>query len=173
MNLLRTTTIFSRNPYRQSILNVRCAAQSYHAKRYFWATSVRKNDDEDVEIEDPGLYEVILPPDPPIWGVSHIKPRTVPDSTPKPPYVARRRVGEGRLGNSSSGNTADADATQAILDDEKVISNFNHDPYTGDGRIKIGSEDEKRIRRAGSLAKRVLRMAGKLVRVSGLLLSFP
>lgn len=173
MNLLRTTTIFSRHPRCQSILTARNAAQSSPAKRYFWASPVRKYGEEDVEIEDPGLYEVILPPDPPIWGVSHLKPRVVPDSIPKPSYVIRSRIGNSGVGDASSGSAADVDAPQAILiDDEKVLSNFNHDPYTGDGRIKLGSDDEKRIRRAGNLANRVLRMAGKLVGVSGLSLTF-
>lgn len=171
MSLLRTT-ISSRNLCR-SFLTARHTRRNTQTKRLFRTSHARKKveEEDDIEIEDPGLYEVILPPDPPIWGVKHITPRTVPDTILKPPYVTRSRIanrGKGSLLASTNGllENVDAGPDSTVNDDENTAANFNHDPYSGDGRIKLGSEDEKRLRRAGHLAKRVLEMAGTLVRVS-------
>ncbi|KAF8885803.1 peptidase M24, structural domain-containing protein [Infundibulicybe gibba] len=44
-------------------------------------------DAHDPEVEDFGNYSIILPPEPFIFGVDHIKPRRVPDHINKPAYV--------------------------------------------------------------------------------------
>lgn len=92
------------------------------------------------DIDDPGLYEVILPPDPPVWGVSNIIRRTVPEHIERPPYA--------RLGR-----TAD-------------ISDPDYgNPHQGDGRIELGKESERRLRSAAAFAKRVLSKAEAMVEV--------
>ena len=162
MSFSRTTTII-RSLSRTFFLT-RHASLSINARRLFRSSASRR-EEEDIEIEDPGLYEVILPPDPPVWGVSHISPRKVPDCITKPPYVERRRVREVTASCEFSQNK-DADFVGTYNGDEKESANFNHDPYTGDGRIQLGSEDEGRVRRSAQLAKRTLEMAANLVRVS-------
>ena len=93
------------------------------------------------DIDDPGIYEVILPPDPPVWGVSNIIRRTVPEHIKRPPYVL--------LGNTAG-----------------VLAPSHGDPYQGDGRIELGNDTERCLRRAAALANRVLSKAEELVRVS-------
>ncbi|KAF8187210.1 methionyl aminopeptidase [Pholiota molesta] len=51
-----------------------------HAKRF--STTVEEED-----FVDFGSYEVILPEEPFVFGVSHIRPREVPEHIPKPPYA--------------------------------------------------------------------------------------
>ncbi|KAH8118848.1 methionyl aminopeptidase [Phellopilus nigrolimitatus] len=96
--------------------------------------------DAEEEIDDSGNYEIILPPDPPTWGVSHLTPRDVPNDIPRPPYAIPGQV---------------------LSDSDRY---FN-DPYHGDGRIELGSENEICLRAACALAKCVLLKAGELVQV--------
>jgi hypothetical protein len=87
--------------------------------------------------EDFGYYDVILPPEPYVWGVSHIIPRTVPPSILKPHYA---------LGlDAKSGKTRGHSGAETLL--------------------PLGGDEERRIRCAASLAKKVLEYAGTLVRV--------
>lgn len=95
------------------------------------------------ESDDPGVYEVILPPDPPVWGVSHIVPRIVPKHIKRPPYML--------VGRASA-----------------LLGPTHGDPYQGDGRIDLGSDAERCLRSAGKLAGRVLKKAEELVKVRGL-----
>lgn len=97
---------------------------------------------EPEDIDDPGLYEVILPPDPPVWGVSNIIRRSVPEYIKRPPYA--------RLGKAAD-----------ILDPK------HGDPYEGDGRIELGNDSERRLRSAAARAKLVLKKAEELARVRG------
>ena len=102
-------------------------------------------ENEDVTVQDPGLYSMIIPEEPYQWGVAHIMPLEVPSEIPRPPYV--KQVLEClRLGKDPSyvGESYDAD---------------------GDGKIRLGTEDEVNLRKAASLAKRVLNFAGTLVKV--------
>lgn len=46
-----------------------------------------------------------------------------------------------------------------------VLDDFHGDPYTGDGRITLGSPEEVSLRRSASLAKDVLEFAGNQVEV--------
>ncbi|KAI5121187.1 hypothetical protein M0805_005988 [Coniferiporia weirii] len=98
--------------------------------------------DDPGEIDDYGNYEIILPAEPPVWGVSHIAVRDVPEHIERPPYALSGRA------------PSDPDSDR-----------YHGDPYHGDGRIELGSESERRLRRAGALAKRVLKKAGELAKV--------
>ena len=88
----------------------------------------------------PGDYSVVLPKEPYVWGVSHIIPRPVPVHISRPPYIKGDRP---------------------ILDDPK-----NGDPYEGDGRIMLGSSEEKSLRKAALLARDALKYASTLVKVT-------
>jgi len=94
------------------------------------------------DVPDFGDYSIILPPEPVVFGVSHIKPRLVPPHIPKPPY---------------------ADASRVAL---------NEDFGGGKGeRLVLGGESEFRIREAAKLAKKVRVYAGSLVQVRVILYS--
>jgi methionyl aminopeptidase len=85
--------------------------------------------------EDSGVYSIIFPPDPVVWGVSHIKPRTVPPHIVRPPYAL-------------PGNDApDPPSHQSA------------------GKIKLGGEAEHKIREAALLAKKVREFAGTQIKV--------
>ena len=92
--------------------------------------------------EDFGDYSVILPPEPFVFGVSHITPRIVPEGIPRPPYASHTRSSQ--------------------IEDEPS----NGEPYEGDGRIDLGGVAESRVRDVAKLAKRVRNYAGTLVQVS-------
>lgn len=86
-----------------------------------------------------GTYEIILPEEPFVFGVKHIPVKTVPSNILRPPYVCK---------------TFDADDP------------FNGDPYAGDGKISLGSEEERGLRNAAQLARSVLRTARRWLQVS-------
>jgi hypothetical protein len=90
---------------------------------------------------DFGNYQVILPEEPHVWGVSHIAPRNVPDEIVRPRYAIR---------TERSGDGSDI---------------YTLDPYHGDGRITLGQDEESRLRTAALLAKKVREYAGTLVKV--------
>jgi methionyl aminopeptidase len=91
---------------------------------------------EEEDFVDFGSYEVILPEEPFVFGVSHIRPRNVPEHILKPPYAL----------------TADGMPEQT--------------PRANSGKIKLGGEAESRIREAALLAKKVREFAGNQVKVS-------
>lgn len=94
------------------------------------------------EISEFGVYSVILPEEPYVFGTDHIVPRTVPSRITRPPYVGA-----------------------------PISALHNGDPWTGDGRIILKGEDERKLRTAARLAKTVLDYAGSLVKVGPPLLS--
>ncbi|KAG1717468.1 peptidase M24, structural domain-containing protein [Suillus paluster] len=101
-------------------------------------TSSSLNADELREVEDFGIYNVILPEEPFVWGVSHITRRPVPNHILRPKYAARH--------------------------DRSMSSDTDHEEqYDGDGRIRLGSVEEKRVRAAATLARNVRQYAGSLV----------
>jgi hypothetical protein len=104
------------------------------------STSARHNEIDDLELEDDipdfGSYSVILPPEPYVYGTAHIPLRSVPNTIVRPQYVG-----------------APKDAPR------------DGDPWAGDGRIILGSPEERKLRAAALLAKEVLNYAGSLVRV--------
>lgn len=104
--------------------------------------SVHESEEEGYDF---GSYSVILPPEPFVFGVDHIRARSVPSHISLPPYVASLPLSLRRAGV-----------------DERP---FNGDPYTGDGRIELGSEAESHLRTAAKLAKTTLEFAGSLVNV--------
>lgn len=110
-----------------------------YLKRYI-TTSPAFDSDESREVEDFGTYNVILPEEPFVWGVSHITRRPVPSHIVRPKY--------------------------AVQLDPSTSSEIDHtQQYEGDGRIILGSIDEKRLRAAATLAKNVRKYAGSLVQV--------
>lgn len=100
-------------------------------------TAVTTNNEADISESDDelfGTYSVILPPEPFVFGVSHISQRPVPPHILRPPYVTS---------SSSAQPTSNS----------------------GDGRIQLGSSEERRLRSAARLARDVLEYAGSLVKV--------
>lgn len=100
-------------------------------------TAVTTNNEADISESDDelfGTYSVILPPEPFVFGVSHISQRPVPPHILRPPYVTS---------SSSAQPTSNS----------------------GDGRIQLGSSEERRLRSAARLARGVLEYAGSLVKV--------
>ena len=59
---------------------VRQATQARHCKRSVVLPT---------SLPDFGDYDIILPPEPYVWGVSHIHPRPVPDGIARPTYALR------------------------------------------------------------------------------------
>ncbi|KAE9399711.1 methionine aminopeptidase [Gymnopus androsaceus JB14] len=88
--------------------------------------------------DDFGLYSVILPEEPFVFGVSHIKPRDVASHIIRPHYAL----------------------PGSLKQDIRKI-----DVEDADGRIPLGSEAERKLRSAASLAKDVREYAGTLVKV--------
>ena len=88
-----------------------------------------------------GEYAVILPPDPPLWGVSHIIPRTVPKHIPRPPYARSKALGSDH--------------------DDPYLG----DPYDGHGKVVLNSEAETSLRAAALLARHTLEMIGSHIQV--------
>jgi len=79
--------------------------------------------------DDPfGPYDIILPPEPLIDGVFHIPVRAVPSHILRPLYVEKKE------------------------DDPLEVEG----PYIGDGRIELGGDDERKLRKAADLAKKLL-----------------
>ncbi|KAF8505932.1 methionyl aminopeptidase [Russula emetica] len=95
-----------------------------------------ENDTSELGAEFFGTYSVILPPEPFIFGVSHIPQRPVPSHIARPSYVTPSAHGQSNPCVSS-----------------------------GDGRIELDSPGEWRLRRAAQLAREVLEYAGTLVKV--------
>jgi len=93
------------------------------------------------EAEDFGLYNVILPEQPFVFGVSHIQPRRlVPEHIIKPAYAL---------------NADGAVPAEDVAPKPRKIA----------GKIKLGGEEEKRVREAAKLAARVREFAGTLAKV--------
>jgi methionyl aminopeptidase len=90
--------------------------------------------------EDSSNYNVILPTEPFVFGVSHIQPRSVPDHIVKPPYAG------------------------GILVPTEEIPQQDSSSH-GSGKIELGGEAELKIREAALLAKKVREFAGTLVKV--------
>lgn len=99
-----------------------------------------------------GSYSVILPEEPFVWGVSHISPRTVPSSIGRPSYA--RTLAEDKDGLHSA------------------RSEHPREPHKDDSRIRLGSEEETKLRASSKLARRVREFSGTLVRVGIVLIFF-
>jgi len=99
-----------------------------HYSRYF--STPHRDDDFDF-----GDYNIILPPEPFIFGVSHIVPRSVPPNIVRPHYAL------------------------------PGCSNDTETNKDNGGKIVLGGEAEFRLREAAKLAKKVREYAEKLVKV--------
>ncbi|KAI0254876.1 methionyl aminopeptidase [Lactifluus subvellereus] len=111
------------------------STRRYHAHET--VASGEDDDSSDLSPEFFGTYSVILPPEPFVFGVSHIAQRPVPTHIPRPSYMTSpTRDGQSTLNGASD-----------------------------DGRIRLGSSREPRLRQAARLAREVLEYAGTLVKV--------
>ncbi|KAF8138988.1 methionyl aminopeptidase, partial [Boletus edulis] len=91
-----------------------------------------------------GCYSVILPEEPFVWGVSHIVPRTVPSGIRQPSYARTLAKDKPTL--------------------HAIRSGQSRGPYEDDSRIRLGSEEETKLRASSKLARKVREYAGTLVR---------
>jgi methionyl aminopeptidase len=88
-------------------------SKSYQSIRRF---NLKQKEDSD--------YNVILPTEPYVWGVSHIQPRLVPDHIVKPPYargiqVPTEEIPQGR-GKIELGGEAELKIREAAMLAKKV-----------------------------------------------------
>lgn len=112
----------------------RASTRRYHARE---TVACGEDDDiSDVRPEFFGTYSIILPPEPFVFGVSHIAQRPVPTHIPRPSYITSSIHGQSTFGGASD-----------------------------DGRTRLGSSGEQRLRQAAQLAQEVLEYAGTLVKV--------
>ena len=95
-----------------------------------------ESDTSELDAQYFGTYSVILPPEPFIFGVSHIPQRSIPSHIARPSYVTP---------------SADGQSSPCVS--------------SGDGRIQLDSPGEWRLRRAAQLAREVLEYASTLVKV--------
>lgn len=95
-----------------------------------------------------GDYTIIFPSEPVQMGTSHMKILPVPASVPRPQYVIERQ------------RRIDAGESDVEINEAGDL-----DPDHGDGRIKLGGEEEARLRRTARLAKKVREFARSLVKV--------
>lgn len=123
-----------RLPLTQILGHINSSRSSKYLSQNAHLTTSHLRDD------DFGDYSIILPEEPFVFGVSHIRPRTVPSGIVRPPYAIPGRV-------------------------KKENDPKHGDPYEGDGIIQLGGEDERRLRNAAKLAKKVRDYAGTLVKV--------
>lgn len=86
---------------------------------------------------DFGYYDVILPKEPFVWGVSHIHPRALPAHIQRPSYAV-------------SENSAGTQSSHTIVPARKLAD--------------LTGENNARLRRAASLGREVLEYAGSLVK---------
>jgi len=86
--------------------------------------------------EDFGDYCIVLPKEPFVFGTSQITPRLVPEYIVKPSYVATKD-----------------DSTRNLTDHKDI------------GKVKLGAQEELRLRKAASLARKVREFAKSLVQV--------
>jgi methionyl aminopeptidase len=135
------STLFTSQSCRLSGRSSLMRSHAFSAWRHGTAID---DEDEDNDISKPdtdsehfGNYSVILPPEPFVFGVSHIPQRPVPSHIPRPPYL-----------------TSSTDNQQHTLGGP-----------SDDGRIRLGGSEERRLREAARLAREVLEYAGTLVKV--------
>ncbi|CAL1700001.1 unnamed protein product [Somion occarium] len=110
---------------------------------------LNRNESEDdvtehVIIQDPGLYEMILPEEPYKWGVSHIHRKEVPAYIRYPPYV-KQTLECMRLGKDPS----------------NVGESYDDD---GDGRIEFQGREVFHLRNAARLARATLDYAAGFIK---------
>ncbi|GJJ06904.1 hypothetical protein Clacol_001100 [Clathrus columnatus] len=115
--------------------HIRSSKKHVVSNRPFWVRTQSYSNNGNPNLF--GNYDIILPEEPFVYGVKHIPVNPVPPTIPRPPYT---------FGN--------------IDEDDPAFG----DPYTGDGRISLGGEDETKLKKAASIAKSVLGTAKKCLR---------
>jgi len=105
-------------------------------------TPIPKTSSNSDPYPDFGTYSIILPPEPFQFGTSHFPILPVPSSIPRPQYAIEKPV-LGRFGKDK-GPT---------------------DPWEGDGKIELNTDEEMRLRNAARLAKSVREFTSELVKV--------
>ena len=130
----RSWPAWTRRPF-VSTLNLNGRKLSVIPPLRHYTTDAEENSEGQEPFEDFGDYEVILPQEPFVFGVSHIHARQVPESIVKPPYAL----------------TIDGVPDQT--------------PRRDSGKIKLGGEAESKVRQAALLAKKVREFAGMQVKV--------
>ncbi|KAF8607811.1 methionyl aminopeptidase [Ceratobasidium sp. AG-I] len=128
---------------RTFLRHLRCSRGSSHAQlatqrpniaRPNSTSAANDNSDDSGSIEKFGSYIPVLSDNPLASGTSHILRKSVPAHIKLPPYAR---------------------------------SNYRADrppPYRGNGLVKLGTDDERKVRRAGALAAMALNKAGSLIR---------
>ncbi|THU85496.1 methionyl aminopeptidase [Dendrothele bispora CBS 962.96] len=119
----------------QNVLFHRCNLRHFSSTR---RASSSSESDHDAQF---GVYSVILPQEPFVFGVTHIQPRQVPPSIPRPPYALQGPKRHALSKPKSRFCTSD------------------------DGKIRLGTEEEEKMRRAATLARDVREFCGGLVKV--------
>ncbi|KAF9449026.1 methionyl aminopeptidase [Macrolepiota fuliginosa MF-IS2] len=129
--------LLTRRAWRTSPLTT-CRSISLKPPAYSKKYSVytTQTPEEPEELEYFGQYSVILPPEPFVFGVSHIKPRAVPENIIRPPYVR----------NNGLETLEEPDKPESI--------------------IELGGDAEARLRAAARLAKKVREFSGSLIGVT-------
>jgi hypothetical protein len=139
MLALRTLRITLLNTYCRHLSIDRRLPNNHSSKPVRSLSSRFTSNGADISEPDDesfGIYSVILPPEPFVFGVSQITQRPVPSHILRPPYVTTSGAHRGGATSTS-----------------------------GDGRIQLGSSGERRLRSAARLARNVLEYAGTLVKV--------
>ncbi|KAJ3773056.1 methionine aminopeptidase [Lentinula raphanica] len=132
--ILRALSLSSKRTTGQYLQGFQRLSRSFSC-----STPNTPEDEEPFPLTDNyGLYSVILPEEPFVFGVSHIKPRAVPEHIARPSYARINRS----LREDVQNNAEDAD-----------------------GRFPLGGEAEQKLRSVASLAKDVREYAGTLVKV--------
>ncbi|CAA7259440.1 unnamed protein product [Cyclocybe aegerita] len=111
------------------------SSSSHHQRVLKPTFRIRQFSTEQEFFEDFGEYSIILPEEPFVFGVSHIRPRTVPAHIKKPPY--------------------------ALPGGEQAFGI----PKQNSGKIPLGGLEESLLEQAGSLAKKVRQFAGIQVKI--------
>ncbi|OCH94501.1 methionine aminopeptidase [Obba rivulosa] len=119
---------------------------SPHPRSYSVSRPVSDDAEEDVGLPDEavwrwGEFNVVLPKEPIVWGVSHIVPRAVPAHIRRPGYACLSRSDQG------------SEIPEPLSE------------HWASRRIQLGSETEVGLRAAARLASDVLKYAGTLVKV--------
>lgn len=88
-NLAHTARSYQvHTPHRHATFNaLRRPQPFYSARRTFTVSASSPTASEDEDDYDFGSFDVILPEEPYVWGVSHIQPRPVPPHIGRPPYA--------------------------------------------------------------------------------------
>ncbi|KAJ3756241.1 methionine aminopeptidase [Lentinula raphanica] len=133
--ILRALSLFSKRTTSQYLPGFQRLSRSFSCS----TTPNTPEDEESFPLTDNyGLYSVILPEEPFVFGVSQIKPRAVPEHITQPSYA--------RINHS-------------------LREDVQNNAEDADGRFPLGGEAEQKLSSVACLAKDVREYAGTLVKV--------